>query len=388
MDWREVTGLLRIPGQEIHIHSSGAASRGVVCEKCHQKYFYALRCDAVVSERSVLFLENKSAEERATQAADEQLAAALRDQILPVPCPRCGWYQADMVAICREQYGIWMIAAAIVSFIGICVSFVATMTMFLGTGLQQHSDTLRIVWSTFLVFFIVLTASLFWLQKFWSARYDPNEKDPAERIRIGQSKAFLAEDDGEVRVRDKQLELQSKLEREAASSARFDAMFYNGMKILVPLGISIFCFASVYSSWDELQLGAATNEWPRMTVTIEATGIDKRQKEGGKFESYFVPTVHYSYEVEGEKYHGTQIQIPEPQYKKRQEAEELVDYLNRQGKMQGRYNPVDPKQSVIMAGLPEAFLSKIGNLLIIGAIGMIASIVLAIIYRKTFFRSK
>ena len=66
----------------------------------------------------------------------------------------------------------------------------------------------------------------------------------------------------------------------------------------------------------------------------------------------------------------------------------LVDYLSRQQKMHGRYNPVDPKQAVIMAGLPESFLSKIGNLLIIGAIGTIASIVLAIIYRKTFFRSK
>lgn len=388
MEWREVSGLLKVPGKEIMVHSSGAASRAVVCEKCEQKYFYALRCDAMASERSVLFLENNAAEERATQAVDEKLAAALQDQILPVPCPKCGWYQADMVAQCREQYGTWMIFAGIASFFCLGAAFIGTMTTHTGVGPYQYSDVDRIVCLSSLVFFIILTVAFFWLRRIWSASYDPNEKDVAERIRIGQEKAFLAEADGEVRVRDKQLELQKQVDREMASSSRFDAMFSAGIKIVVPLVISIICFVNVYSMWGELRSAAATSEWPTTVATIDATGISTRQKEGKQSGSFYIPTVHYTYEVDGKAYSGTQIQISEPKFSNRTEADDMVRWLSGDQNLKASYDPQNPQRAVLLPGVPESLLARLGMLVIGGVLGLVVSLVIAIIYRRSFFPAK
>ncbi|MBS0202578.1 MAG: DUF3592 domain-containing protein [Planctomycetes bacterium] len=381
MDWREVSGILKIPGREIQIQSSGAARRRVVCEKCGQEYFYVLKCSVVATARSVLFLENELAEERATRAADEQLEEALANQISPIPCPQCGWYQADMVAEIRESYGQWMIFAGIGAFFCMCASFVGTAATHTGDGPHRFSNTVRIVWACLLIFFIVLTATLFWGRRVLSARYDPNQTDADERRRLGKALAFAAEADGATRARDRQVELQTQIAQEAELFAKSEAIFSSCVQIAVPLGLGIMCLWFAFDASSDARLASISVDWPRTPATIDVTGIDTRRQDGKEF---YIPVVHYSYTVDGRGLKGMRIQIPEPTFRNRQQAEALIVSLQRKRDLTASYDPRDPHQVVLTPGAPESLLSKARWLAGLGAIGLIAAVVMMVMCRRRF----
>jgi hypothetical protein len=87
---------------------SGARIKEVRCEKCGQTYFYRLVRRGEGRGTSPYYLNNRGAERRAQAGAERKLAKLLERGVDPVPCPDCGWIQANMVREIRRRKLRWM----------------------------------------------------------------------------------------------------------------------------------------------------------------------------------------------------------------------------------------------------------------------------------------
>src|SRR5262245_44687358 len=74
---------------------SGTAPKRVVCENCSRPYAFKIR-QTVAAES---FYSQKAAD----NSAEAALRLALAHGLPMMPCPACGWYQADMVADFRKR---------------------------------------------------------------------------------------------------------------------------------------------------------------------------------------------------------------------------------------------------------------------------------------------
>jgi hypothetical protein len=95
----------------------GGTWKFVTCEQCQKPYAYLLELEATGQGHNTLFLDAEGAAEQARQQAIENFEAQSRNRVLPVPCPQCGFYQPDMVALLKDKGSInalQMVGAGIV----------------------------------------------------------------------------------------------------------------------------------------------------------------------------------------------------------------------------------------------------------------------------------
>ena len=93
---------------EYSCNVSGGTYKFVECEECQQKYVYRMERHADGQGNSLYFLDNAGAQRRAENQAQAVLQHLLKTECDAVPCPKCGWYQEDMVKkLCRE-HRLWM----------------------------------------------------------------------------------------------------------------------------------------------------------------------------------------------------------------------------------------------------------------------------------------
>ncbi|PQO45833.1 hypothetical protein [Blastopirellula marina] len=90
-------------GERIVVSVQGRAWKFVTCENCQQEYAYVLQLEAIGQDLNVLFLDEADTEKRARAQAEQNLLKQSENMIRPVPCPQCGHYQADMVALLKEE---------------------------------------------------------------------------------------------------------------------------------------------------------------------------------------------------------------------------------------------------------------------------------------------
>ena len=96
--------LIPIPIGGKHIATvRGAVWKPVTCAQCQQPYAYLLELQAIGAEHDLLFLDHAGAAQRAKAQAEQNLAQKSQNCILPVPCPQCGFYQADMARQLKEN---------------------------------------------------------------------------------------------------------------------------------------------------------------------------------------------------------------------------------------------------------------------------------------------
>jgi hypothetical protein len=104
----------------------------VCCEHCPGEYAYKVTREATGTGRSVLFLDNDGAKERARQEAEENIARALDKAVEPVWCPECGSYQADMFSTVRmNRVILWYFLAFLFVVGGLITSMFWGDTTFL-----------------------------------------------------------------------------------------------------------------------------------------------------------------------------------------------------------------------------------------------------------------
>lgn len=181
--------LIPIPlGQRYLVTATGKAPKLVHCEGCQEDYVYFATASAEGEGMNAFFLTGQSATAEATQQAQARLTQALARAVQPIPCPKCGWYQANMVIPSRQlRYARKK---------QLCLIFCGfSLFMIFPFATLASSTSGRIIsgWSVmFPVFAAVVCAVLFGFFARQSARYNPNSQPQSDRIKIGQAYALPA----------------------------------------------------------------------------------------------------------------------------------------------------------------------------------------------------
>src|SRR5262249_15408686 len=84
----------------------GAVWKFVSCTHCQERYAYLLELEATGEVHDLLFVDGKGSAERARAQAEQNFLQKSRNVVLPVPCPSCGSYQADMAQQLREEASV------------------------------------------------------------------------------------------------------------------------------------------------------------------------------------------------------------------------------------------------------------------------------------------
>src|SRR5437867_4255362 len=91
----------------------GSAWRKLHCETCNQEYVFQVKATARAAETALYGIGSGGANERTRRHANANQRRLLQHIVEPVPCPICGWYQADMCdEIKRRRYG-WLLHMSI-----------------------------------------------------------------------------------------------------------------------------------------------------------------------------------------------------------------------------------------------------------------------------------
>jgi len=87
---------------------TGRAVKRVECEKCRAVYQYTLERTATATRTAPFLLRLWSIEGLAEEAAEKKLVKRLAAAVDPVPCPVCGWVQAEMNVVEVERRFGWL----------------------------------------------------------------------------------------------------------------------------------------------------------------------------------------------------------------------------------------------------------------------------------------
>jgi hypothetical protein len=169
--------LARIGQPTCFCTEKGAVPKTVRCEACNLKYSYLLSREASVPARDWW---GKAAQ----QQASDDLRKLLARGCDPVPCPKCGWYQRDMVKRVRHLRYRTLLLATVLPFI---VWFVLSCWVIILLEATAGSLVIRFFWYMALVSSagcLLLGFPLAWL-------LNPNRGDAASRIRLGRSRARI-----------------------------------------------------------------------------------------------------------------------------------------------------------------------------------------------------
>jgi hypothetical protein len=168
--------------------AAGSTVVAVRCENCRNKYYYELN-------RAVRTFE--SGRERARKAAEHQLRQRLDNDIDPIPCPHCGWFQKEMISLLRSWRLRWM---KVLGIIGLAASVPIS---FVGIALSDQRNQQRInieprvkylIWGLY-IFTLLGAALLFLVRNVRNSKYDPNDPETEqERIEFGRRFAITKDE--------------------------------------------------------------------------------------------------------------------------------------------------------------------------------------------------
>ena len=164
------------PGKKAVASVQGSVWRFVSCEHCPQRYAYLLELEATGEDRA--FLSADGSPERALAKAQENLSQKKQRCILPVPCPCCGHYQAEMSLLLKEEASInpFQIGGALIAVLGLI-----PLTFDIASN-----------WVIALVIGVAGVCLMAYGYHL-SFRFDPNAGDPEPRKALGQRHAVWGE---------------------------------------------------------------------------------------------------------------------------------------------------------------------------------------------------
>lgn len=94
-------------GRQYTTTITASANKAAKCEQCSTDYIYRVERQATGSGTSLLFLDNSGAASRSEASAREAASRALETAVDAVACPRCGWYQKNMVKVSKWAGAGW-----------------------------------------------------------------------------------------------------------------------------------------------------------------------------------------------------------------------------------------------------------------------------------------
>ncbi len=186
----------------LEVTVTGSTGVAVRCEKCERKFYYKLICKAFGRANLVPLADREDTRRTALGRAKQKLRELLETQIVPVPCPECGWYQRDMVPLLRAQqsprlnkYGVaGLFLGPLVAAVGFALASASS-----GGPVVQQRGGARLALGLGLLGLgaVLAVAGLLLLVIRWyrfQKSYDPNEpKTVQERIALGRKLAITQE---------------------------------------------------------------------------------------------------------------------------------------------------------------------------------------------------
>jgi hypothetical protein len=143
---------------------------------------------------------------------------------------------------------------------------------------------------------------------------------------------------------------------------------------IITFGFILVSLWMLYRAYAPRLKSRAAQSWPTTTADILETGTeeDRVRSSTGKANIAFVPTIRYSYTVNGKKYEGDRITFAKAGFEFIT-ASNIRDQFKEGTQTEVSYNPKDPSESVLRP------VSKVGMFSPIPGIFMlIVGIVLAI----------
>jgi hypothetical protein len=121
------------------------AIRTPTCENCGESFSYAHLAEGQGVGDSPYFLDDEGGAQRAREGANRALRYEIKHGVSIRPCPKCGWYQKEMVRALRQSralsaaFGAWI---AVMGLLLLWVSISAAPTRFSTTRIVLTSAVL------------------------------------------------------------------------------------------------------------------------------------------------------------------------------------------------------------------------------------------------------
>jgi hypothetical protein len=147
-------------------------TRQVQCEKCSDVYFYHVLRQGSGHGFSPIGLNNQAALANAVTSAAVNLQHNLMTAVEPVPCPRCGWLQADMVFLVRSRKYAWMTVPIHVIALAFAIALLILASIYGGSNAPVFAVAGSLGGG------VALACSLLYARGRLQARYDPNWRFP------------------------------------------------------------------------------------------------------------------------------------------------------------------------------------------------------------------
>ncbi len=334
-------------------------ARPVCCAHCGQHYIYDMNAQGVGVGTAHGGQGRDLAQQRSSENARAQAEAKLADAIDCVPCPSCGAYQPDMVAVMKKNHRRWLAHAGY-------------SALLLALGLFGLSLMAKKVHGP-----SVLTAagalggvgfSLLTLRAFLANRYDPNAGDPAERRLLGQARAYRPEDADKIQQdRDNQITAEKRTREGDEELKKAGGVLCLGLvALVVALGVG-------FNGVEHILNGQASPHWP--TVKGEINRCDTVQRRGQR-NQYETTELSYSYEVDGHKYLSRTLSFgpsPSPSDKA------LKQYQNGQS-VTVHYKPENPSIAVLQPGLKSGSYT----MAMVAGVALLVSLGCFLTYRSSY----
>lgn len=179
-----------VPCKQTFATASGSVVREVTCENCGHEYVYLLERTESPTELHSLFDNTKKALQETRKRAKRLLEYALANDTDLVSCPKCGWYQADMVSIMRRSRLEHYVGLGFASLTVCFFLYILLLCLF------PYERQWLALFITLLVFVSVLYACIFY---YW--RFNPNQVSPSDREQRREESRGLSRTEFEEIVR-------------------------------------------------------------------------------------------------------------------------------------------------------------------------------------------
>lgn len=93
-----------------------------VCENCQANYAYRMRRKAECPVNDILGFSSEKAKKKAEDEATERLTEKFRTEADAVACPKCGWYQHEMIAGRKKLWFFVGVTPVFLTGVGVLVA--------------------------------------------------------------------------------------------------------------------------------------------------------------------------------------------------------------------------------------------------------------------------
>jgi hypothetical protein len=325
-------------------------TKAVCCVQCGTRYLYDMKRQGDARSTTMLDSRSEATKQKAEEEAQAEVERKLDREIDTVPCPNCGCYQPDMVALLRRQHLRWLRDLGWMLLLLAAAPFGADRAFDL-----PYRDLL----CTSASLLAPLAVGLLFLRCFRQRRYDPNAGDPHKRIAQGQARAYSPEDADRI-AHDR------ANERSADRRSRDAEPVCGAAMSLAVLGVLLLLGSSWLASRGALDIlhGLDSRAWPKVTGQIER---HDQMSVSGRSTVIIPGEVNYTYTVGERTYRGTKIW-----FGPLQDNEAVRRQYSDGAQVTVYYKPSDPTVAVLRRGLQAphtyalAFAAGLGLLVSFG----------------------